>query len=112
MNRALLLPGSPVFRRPSGPVGLYDPRLWLADLPGACWHQPEGPGSTLDGGDRHPVMHVAYEGAAAYAAWAGKALPTEAEWEFAARGGLKGAAYVWGNNLAPEEPAACQHLAG
>jgi formylglycine-generating enzyme required for sulfatase activity len=98
---ALLVPGSLVFRRPPHPVGLHDYRAWWAYVPGACWTQPEGLGSTLRGRDRHPVVHVAYEDAAAYAAWAGKPLPTEAEWEFAARGGLEGAVFVWGDELAP-----------
>lgn len=97
----LLVPGSLVFRRPSRPVGLVDYRAWWAYVPDACWKHPEGPGSTLNGRDRHPVVHVAYEDAEAYATWAGKTLPTEAEWEFAARGGLVGAVFVWGDEFAP-----------
>ena len=80
---------------------LDDFRTWWSWVPGAQWRHPEGPGSTLHGRDRHPVTHVAYADALAYAAWAGKALPTEAEWEFAARGGLDGATYAWGDEFAP-----------
>jgi formylglycine-generating enzyme required for sulfatase activity len=101
IDPALLVPGSLVFRRPPHPVGLRDHRAWWAYVPGACWRRPEGLGSTLDGLDRHPVVHVAYEDAAAYAAWADKDLPTEAEWELAARGGLEGAVYPWGDEPTP-----------
>jgi sulfatase modifying factor 1 len=101
VEAALLVPGSLVFRRPSGRVDLRDFHLWWSYVPGACWRRPDGPDSTLDGRGDHPVVHIAYEDAEAYGAWAGKALPTEAEWEFAARGGLDGAVFVWGNEFAP-----------
>jgi sulfatase modifying factor 1 len=97
----LLVPGSLVFHKTAGPVDLRDPSNWWAYVPGAQWRHPEGPGSTLHGRDRHPVTHVAPEDAEAYAAWVGKELPTEAEWEFAARGGLEGARFVWGDEFAP-----------
>ena len=97
----VLVPGSLVFTQPDGPVNLSDPRNWWSWVPGAQWRHPEGPGSTLDGRDRHPVTHVAYEDAAAFAAWAGKALPSEAQWERAARGGIEGATYSWGDELHP-----------
>jgi formylglycine-generating enzyme required for sulfatase activity len=98
---ALLVPGSLVFKRAQGPVDLRDFRNWWCYVPSACWYQPEGEGSTIAGRDRHPVTHIAYEDALAYAEWAGKELPSEAEWEFAARGGLEGAVFVWGNEFAP-----------
>jgi formylglycine-generating enzyme len=102
VDLAMLVPGSLVFRNPGRPIDLHDVRQWWAYMPGACWRHPEGPESTLDGRERQPVVHVAYEDALAYAAWAGKALPTEAEWEYAARGGIVGAIYIWGNEFAPK----------
>jgi formylglycine-generating enzyme required for sulfatase activity len=97
----LLVPGSLVFQRSRGPVDLRDFRNWWAYVPGAYWRRPAGPGSSLGGRERHPVVHVAYADVVAYADWAGKALPTEAEWEHAARGGLDGAVYAWGDEFAP-----------
>jgi sulfatase modifying factor 1 len=99
---ALLVPGSLVFRRTRGPVDLRDYRNWWTYVSGACWRRPEGPGSDTSTRGRHPVVHVAYEDAEAYATWVGKTLPSEAEWEFAARGGLDGATYAWGDEFAPE----------
>jgi formylglycine-generating enzyme len=98
---SLLTPGSLVFHQPAGPVDLRDVRNWWSYVPGADWQHPEGPGSDLRGRDTHPVVHIAYEDAEAYAAWAGKRLPSEAEWEYAARGGLAGQPYAWGDRLAP-----------
>jgi sulfatase modifying factor 1 len=97
----LLVPGSLVFQRTDGPVSLRDVRAWWRYVPGACWRAPEGPESTVRGRHRHPVTHIAYGDALAYARWAGKDLPTEAEWEYAARGGLEGARFAWGDELAP-----------
>jgi formylglycine-generating enzyme required for sulfatase activity len=97
----MLAPASLVFTPTAGPVSLDDPIQWWRYTPGANWRQPLGPGSTLNGLWDHPVVHVAWADVAAYAIWAGKDLPTEAEWEFAARGGLEGAEYAWGEELEP-----------
>lgn len=91
-----------MFVPPPHPVDTRTPALWWRLLPGADWRHPYGPDSDLGGLDDHPVVHVAYADAQAYASWTDKRLPTEAEWEFAARGGLTGAEYAWGDSLAPE----------
>lgn len=95
--------GSGVFVPSKGPVPLNDPSVWWRFAPGACWHHPEGPGSGLEGRDDHPVVHVAQTDAAAYAAWRGLDLPSEAQWEVAARGGLTLADYAWGCEFQPGE---------
>jgi formylglycine-generating enzyme required for sulfatase activity len=96
-----LVAGSLVFRPTSGPVPLDDWTRWWRWVPGADWRHPKGPGSTLHGRERHPVVHVGYEDAAAYAAWARRRLPAEDEWEHAARGGLDQATYAWGDDREP-----------
>ena len=96
-----LVPGSLVFHTTDGPVDLRQINLWWTWTPGACWQHPEGPGSDIERRKRHPVVHVAYEDVKAYLDWAGKELPTEAEWERAARGGIEGAAFTWGNDHTP-----------
>lgn len=102
----MLRPGSLVFVPPdpaAGPVPMERYDLWWRWTTGADWRHPEGPGSTIEGREEHPVVHVSWEDAAAYAAWAGKQLPTEAQWECAARGGLEGARFAWGDEAPCED---------
>jgi formylglycine-generating enzyme required for sulfatase activity len=97
-----LQPGSMVFHRTPGPVDLRHLNQWWTWTPGACWNHPRGPRSSTTGREHHPVVHVAFEDASAYSHWAGFQLPTEAQWEVAARGGVAGAVYTWGDE--PELP--------
>jgi formylglycine-generating enzyme required for sulfatase activity len=97
----LLVPASAVFRKPGRDVDPRDIYGWWIHTPGASWRHPRGPQTSLKGLDQHPVVHVTWEDVAAYAAWAGKDIATEAEWERAARGGLDGAEYAWGDELTP-----------
>src|SRR6516164_6689854 len=99
----MLKAGSLVFTPPQRAVDLSDWSQWWQFRFGAFWRRPYGPGRSLAGLEEHPVVHIAYRDAEAYAHWAGKELPTEAEWEFAARGGLDGAEFAWGDEFTPQE---------
>lgn len=97
----MLQPASVVFHKPAHRVDLRNHFNWWTYIPGANWRNPEGPQSSIENRAQHPVVHIAYQDAEAYANWVGKELPTEAEWEFAARGGLDSATYAWGEEFTP-----------
>jgi sulfatase modifying factor 1 len=101
-DERMLVAGSLVFTPTVQPVPLNGLSAWWRWVPGACWRHSEGPGSTLRGRENHPVVQVSWNDAVAYAKWAGKRLPTEAEWGFAAHGGLEGKRYAWGDAFRPE----------
>jgi sulfatase modifying factor 1 len=98
----MLIPASTVFRKPPHRVDLGNHFNWWTYVPGAAWRHPQGPGTSIKKRPDHPVVHVAWEDVETYTQWAGRQLPTEAEWEFAARGGLDGATYAWGEEFTPQ----------
>jgi formylglycine-generating enzyme required for sulfatase activity len=101
-NPEQLVPGSAVFIKPNRPVAPQT-FCWWQYVPGANWRHPQGPNSSIKGKENHPVVQIVYEDVVAYAQWAGKQLPTEAQWEFAARGGLEGAEFAWGDKFMPQD---------
>jgi formylglycine-generating enzyme required for sulfatase activity len=107
-----LVAGSVVFAPPGNAVELSDHYQWWTYIPGANWRHPDGPGSTIDDRRNHPVVHIAWDDAMAYAAWAGKRLPTEAEWEYAARGGLDRQPFAWGGEFQPGGKFMCNSFQG
>ena len=109
LSEAQRVPGSLVFMQPSG-NGPVRELSWWHWVTGANWRHPDGSNSSIEGKDNYPVVHIAYEDAEAYAKWAGKSLPTEAQWEFAAWGGLKEAIYTWGNQYSPKKANTWQGL--
>ncbi|MDB5010830.1 MAG: sulfatase-modifying factor protein [Mucilaginibacter sp.] len=112
VDPAMIVPGSAVFTPPDHQVSLDNPMQWWKYIPAASWQHPLGPGSTIKGRENYPVVQVCYEDALAYAKWAGKRLPTEAEWEFAARSGKPGATYYWGNELHPNRKIMANNFQG
>ena len=109
---SLLIPGSMVFQGNTEVFSMSDHSQWWEWMNGACWRHPFGPGSSIQGLEKHPVVHISYFDACAYAHWSGKRLPTEAEWEWAARGGLVGQMYPWGSAPIDEGGAKCNYWTG